>query len=109
ELRDVVATIGAPRGRGLRIAPRCCERFFGPHISMVLDPILGRTGPTAAAEHTAEEGRSMSEPNIPEIVRDKYAKAALKVTSGEGGCCGTASSRAGCDPVTGNLYATEDT
>lgn len=25
ELRDVVATIGAPRGRGLRIAPRCCE------------------------------------------------------------------------------------
>jgi arsenite methyltransferase len=51
----------------------------------------------------------MSEPNITEIVRDKYAKAALKVTSGEGGCCGTASSRAGCDPVTGNLYATEET
>ena len=51
----------------------------------------------------------MSEPNITEIVRDKYAKAALRVTSGEGGCCGTASSRSGCDPVTGNLYALEDT
>ena len=51
----------------------------------------------------------MSEPNITEIVRDKYAKAALRVTSGEGGCCGTASSRSGCDPVTGNLYATEQT
>ena len=51
----------------------------------------------------------MSEPNITEIVRDKYAKAALRVTSGEGGCCGTASSRSGCDPVTGNLYATEET
>ena len=35
----------------------------------------------------------MSEPNITEIVRDKYAKAALRVTSGEGGCCGTASTR----------------
>jgi len=51
----------------------------------------------------------MTEPNIVEIVRDKYAKAALRVVSGEGGCCGTASSRAGCDPVTGNLYATDET
>ena len=51
----------------------------------------------------------MTEPNITEIVRDKYAKAALRVTSGEGGCCGTASPRSGCDPVTGNLYATEET
>jgi arsenite methyltransferase len=51
----------------------------------------------------------MSEPTITEIVRDKYAKAALRVTSGEGGCCGTTSSRGGCDPVTGNLYAAEET
>jgi SAM-dependent methyltransferase len=51
----------------------------------------------------------MSERNITEIVRDKYAKAALRVISGEGGCCGTASSRSGCDPVTGNLYAAEET
>ena len=51
----------------------------------------------------------MSDPNITEIVRDKYAKAALRVTSGEGGCCGPVSSRSGCDPVTGNLYAAEET
>ena len=51
----------------------------------------------------------MNDRNITEIVRDKYAKAALRVTSGAGGCCGTASSRSGCDPVTENLYATEET
>jgi arsenite methyltransferase len=51
----------------------------------------------------------MSEPNITEIVRDKYAKAALRVTGGDNACCGTASSRSECDPVTSNLYATEET
>jgi SAM-dependent methyltransferase len=56
-----------------------------------------------------EEAPTMSEPNITEKVREKYAQAALRVTSGEGGCCGTASTRSGCDPVTGNLYAAEET
>ena len=51
----------------------------------------------------------MSEPNITEIVRDKYAKAALRVTSGEGGCCSTATPRSGCDPVTSDLYAADQT
>ena len=51
----------------------------------------------------------MSEPNITEIVRDKYAKAALTVTTGDAGCCASVSSRSGCDPVTGNLYAAEET
>jgi arsenite methyltransferase len=51
----------------------------------------------------------MSEPDITEIVRDKYAKAALRVVSDEGGCCGTASTRSGCDPVTANLYAADET
>jgi ubiquinone/menaquinone biosynthesis C-methylase UbiE len=51
----------------------------------------------------------MSEPRITEIVRDKYAKAALRVTSGEGGCCGTASPQSGCDPVTSNLYGADET
>jgi SAM-dependent methyltransferase len=51
----------------------------------------------------------MSDPNITEIVRDKYARAALRVTGGEGGCCGTASTRSDCDPVTANLYAPEQT
>jgi SAM-dependent methyltransferase len=56
-----------------------------------------------------EEDADMSEPNITEKVREKYAQAALRVTSTEGGCCGTASSRSGCDPVTGNLYAADET
>ena len=51
----------------------------------------------------------MSDLQITEIVRDKYAKAALRVVSGESGCCGGVSSRSGCDPVTGNLYAAEET
>jgi SAM-dependent methyltransferase len=51
----------------------------------------------------------MSEPRITEIVRDKYAKAALRVIGGEGGCCETASTRSGCDPVTSNLYAADET
>ena len=50
----------------------------------------------------------MSDPNITEIVRDKYAKAALRVTNSEGGCCSTASSRSGCDPITSNLYGSDE-
>jgi arsenite methyltransferase len=48
----------------------------------------------------------MSEPNVKEIVRDKYGQAALRVTSGEGGCCGNRASpeKACCDPITSNLY-----
>jgi arsenite methyltransferase len=48
----------------------------------------------------------MNEPNIKEIVRDKYGEAALRVTSGEGGCCGNPASaqEASCDPITSNLY-----
>jgi arsenite methyltransferase len=48
----------------------------------------------------------MSDPNVKEIVRDKYGRAALQVTSGEGGCCGNRASaeEAGCDPITSNLY-----
>jgi arsenite methyltransferase len=51
----------------------------------------------------------MNDPSITEIVRDKYAQAALRVVTGERGCCGSASSRSACDPVTGNLYAAEET
>src|SRR5215831_485977 len=51
----------------------------------------------------------MSEPEIIEIVRDKYAKAALRVVSSDGGCCSTASPRGSCDPVTGNLYGADET
>ena len=48
----------------------------------------------------------MSEPNVKEVVREKYGQAALRVTSGEGGCCGDRASaqEASCDPITSNLY-----
>jgi arsenite methyltransferase len=42
-------------------------------------------------------------PNIKEIVREKYGQAALRGTSGS--CCGAAdSSGSTCDPITSNLY-----
>jgi SAM-dependent methyltransferase len=48
----------------------------------------------------------MSEPNMKEVVREKYGQAALRVTSGESGCCGDRASaqEASCDPITSNLY-----
>src|SRR5260370_29282317 len=48
----------------------------------------------------------MSEPNVKEVVRAKYGQAALRGTSGEGGCCGNRASAedASCDPITSNLY-----
>ena len=45
----------------------------------------------------------MSEANIKETVREKYGQAALRVKSGGSSCCG-ASSSAGADPITSNLY-----
>ena len=48
----------------------------------------------------------MSEPNVKDVVREKYGQAALRVTSGEDGCCGDRASalEASCDPITSNLY-----
>ena len=51
----------------------------------------------------------MSEPKITEIVREKYARAALRVTSGDGGCCGTASPGRAGDAVSGSLYESQET
>jgi ubiquinone/menaquinone biosynthesis C-methylase UbiE len=52
--------------------------------------------------------RTMAEQDIREIVKEKYGRAALKVTGGgEASCCGPAtdrSGRCGTDPITGNLY-----
>jgi len=42
--------------------------------------------------------------DIKEVVKEKYGKAALRVTSGSrGSCCGS-SAEPSCDPITGNLY-----
>jgi arsenite methyltransferase len=40
---------------------------------------------------------------VKDIVREKYANAALKVTTGGGSCCGS-STLPGVSPITGNLY-----
>ena len=47
----------------------------------------------------------MAEREIKQIVKEKYGKAALRVTSGGSSCCGSTPSRGECDPITSNLYS----
>jgi arsenite methyltransferase len=50
----------------------------------------------------------MSTSNIREVVKEKYGAAALRVTSGGSSCCGaSAAFDGGCDPITSNLYDTD--
>ncbi len=52
----------------------------------------------------------MADETIKEIVKHKYGQAALRVVAGSGSaCCGSASSRGECDPITSNLYAQTET
>ena len=47
----------------------------------------------------------MAEPNIKDVVREKYGQAAQRVNQGGSACCGAAPSSSGCcDPITSNLY-----
>ena len=46
----------------------------------------------------------MSEMNLRETVREKYAEAAKRSQSGGSSCCGAASASDCCDPITSNLY-----
>jgi arsenite methyltransferase len=48
------------------------------------------------------------ERNIKQNVRERYTLAALRVTGGGSSCCGPASARAECDPITSNLYGETD-
>jgi arsenite methyltransferase len=42
---------------------------------------------------------------IKEVVKERYAQAAQRVTTGGSSCCGSAPAKAGCgDPITSNLY-----
>lgn len=41
---------------------------------------------------------------IKDLVKEKYGQAALRVQSGNGGCCSTSAGIGGCDPITSNLY-----
>jgi len=48
----------------------------------------------------------MSNPDLKQVVKEKYAEAALRVTGGGSSCCGSKpSTGSGCgDPITSNLY-----
>ena len=51
----------------------------------------------------------MSDDSIRDLVKEKYGRAALRVTSGGASCCGTSSSGSTCDPITSNLYEQGET
>jgi len=46
---------------------------------------------------------------LKETVQKKYGAAALRVQSGDGSCCGAATSGSSCDPITSNLYDSGET
>jgi arsenite methyltransferase len=47
----------------------------------------------------------MSSSEIKDVVKEKYAQAALRVKSGGSSCCGASPGKASCcDPITSNLY-----
>jgi arsenite methyltransferase len=46
----------------------------------------------------------MDEPNLKEVIQEKYGRAALNAVSDSGGCCGGDSGSSCCDPITSNLY-----
>jgi arsenite methyltransferase len=51
----------------------------------------------------------MSETSIKDIVREKYAEAARRVSDGSGNsCCGSSRALDGCDPITSNLYGVSE-
>jgi arsenite methyltransferase len=47
----------------------------------------------------------MSQPNIPETVKQKYGEAAKRAASGGTSCCGGGGELSGCDPITKDLYS----
>src|SRR5919204_4423795 len=54
--------------------------------------------------------KNLTEKDLKDVVRDKYSKAALKVSAGaDASCCETASSRGDRDPITSNLYGCGET
>jgi SAM-dependent methyltransferase len=51
----------------------------------------------------------MADPDIKQVVKEKYARAALRVTGGGSSCCGSSASAGECDPITSNIYSTGET
>src|SRR6267142_6293353 len=52
----------------------------------------------------------MADQDIKAVVKDKYGKAALRVTRGEGSACGgSGASRGEADPITSDIYGCSET
>ena len=52
----------------------------------------------------------MADQEIKQLVKEKYGQAALRVVAGaNASCCGGGSSCGGTDPITSNLYGTDET
>ena len=51
----------------------------------------------------------MSDQDIVTSVKEKYGQAALRITSGGGGCCDPQSSGTECGSITSNFYAADET
>jgi len=49
----------------------------------------------------------MTNADIKEVVKEKYGEAALRVKSGGNACCGSSTSSGFTDPITSNLYDSE--
>ena len=47
----------------------------------------------------------MSDPNIRQVVQQKYGEAAKRAASGGTACCGGGAELSGCDPITKDLYS----
>jgi arsenite methyltransferase len=45
-----------------------------------------------------------TQPDIKEVVKEKYGEAALRVSNGGSSCCGAAPAGGSADPITSNLY-----
>src|SRR5271155_6252968 len=52
----------------------------------------------------AENTPAGTAPGIKQVVKEKYAQAALRVGAGGSSCCGATSTTGCCDPITSNLY-----
>jgi 2-polyprenyl-3-methyl-5-hydroxy-6-metoxy-1,4-benzoquinol methylase len=72
----------AQPGRGAAIVRRDLALTFGPSI----------------------EGQNMSQQNLADVVKQKYAAAAKQAAAGGVACCGGAGELSGCDPITEDLY-----
>src|SRR5574341_2584798 len=88
------------------LIPRLARNLPATGNTLTFVEISNSVSPTAP--HRSREG-TMSDESIKEKVKEKYGKAALRVTGGGASCCGSAPSRGECDPITSNLYAGGET